>query len=293
MKKRGAHAFPQKAQGTEPLKEIDMKWRILVFSALLTFLAASPFSEARMTAASDPELDSVYGQTGLTIVLPLNVTADYVTYTNTDDGSSLECQNAAWDDGSGGVINIPGGMALDICTDGDRSFLKYTLSETLTQGDGRYLTTTSMELNGTYAGSLALENLRNSESYLMIGSHTDGSTGVDMRLEAGLSLGSLAYEIAGDELAFEGMFLSLNPGGTAQNPSMGAGRAVIGATSSWAQLDIGSDSGDSCLLMTIPVEGTLRVNTISFCGQDWGAAALDDMNGTIQVRAPAGATWQY
>ena len=267
-----------------------MQFRLIV--VLMLFLLCAGASYGGMSPVTDPELAGVRAATGVSLHISSEMSAEYYRITNPDNGHYLEFQDIVMDDGSGGAWETNGAIIIDAGTSGTRPCLRMTIPDTLSSGSGTYLSAESIELNGDDAGSLYIDNLKHSETHYLISGHTDGSVGMDLSLRTRWNVEKIAYEIGGDEFSLNGVYLSQSPGGDADDPSLGSGLAVIGA-GSWAHLDFGSDASSSYIMLDIPVQGTLRFDNVALAGQSYGPTAADNLDGTIRVRIPAGATWQY
>ncbi len=274
------------------MTEVLMNLRTMAFLTSVMILLPLANSLAGMESATDQDLAQIQASTGISVYISSEITAGFLRYENADNNTYLEYQNVSLDDGAGGPWQTNGDILIDAGSAGGRSCLVMTLPDTLSSGNGAYWAAQSIDFNGHDAGSLAIENLRHSQTKYMIGSRTDGTTGVDLRLETNWDVDKIEYEIGGDEFALNGIYLSRLTNKNSHDPAVGFGNAIIGS-GTWAHLDVGSDASGSYMVLDIPLQGSLRIGNVTLAGQSYGLTLLDNIYGTVQVRTPAGATWQY
>lgn len=165
------------------------------------------------------------------------------------------------------------------------------------------MTIGGIDFCGTAIGSLSVQDMTLSNLHLAMGPHA-GSNGIDFELEQRLTIGELSYGYnSTDSLTFTGITLAQSFTGGLQAPNSWAptGAFTIGdvAGGNPATIDIVADNqtawnftdangvaysvdnpryNTAYLGLNLPMSGSVRVENISFGGNNMGLLAIDNLN---------------
>lgn len=147
-------------------------------------------------------------------------------------------------------------------------------------------------------GSLNLDALSLGPSLQRYGAHADGTSGVDFDYSTSVYAQALRYtynsKTLPETLTLTGIHLVgwadvLGKNGTGDNPADPNTWAFTGAnnvfrignidTGNPATIDVGTtDAGITSLVLNLPFQGTLRVENVTFGGNNFGPIAIDGIN---------------
>lgn len=294
------------------------------FFTLLAVLFALPCTALGLHALSDEQMKRATAQAGISIAMDDVVIYHHTdAFRLTDPGNpsgTMEFQNieslTTIDVGTSDVNgdNSMGCITLDMFTVSDaNSPINGTPLIYLAGEDIDYhkdLTVESILVCGNDIGSAAVDNLSMPSFHLYLGAH---DCGVDMEIGATITMDRFSYGTGpGDELALSGITLAGsftdNPTDTPGDPStwQADGEFVLGditsgnpftidvatdTTASWAD-DANGDPipnprlGSGFIAINMPMEGSLRIESMAFGGNDFGALALDNIKAhklTIEI----------
>lgn len=280
----------------------------VVLFILVAFLLAIPLRAAQRVALSDTELADVTGQAGINIYksVATRYTASVMKVSDTDSATPqwLEFRNVTVDDGSGGYFLIQTPMddtiTLDVGTNEEgRTLVSYRDTSRLSP---RWYTVGDMVFCNQSLGSLNVDALSMGPSVYRLGAHADGTGGgydFDYTTSAYAQAFRYTYNTVPETLTLSGIHLVNSATGAADNPADPTTWSFTGAgnffrignidSSDPAKVDVVSDSttGVTSLVLSLPIEGSLRVENVVFGGNSFGPVAIDGIKAhrlTIQIR---------
>ncbi|MCB2149462.1 MAG: hypothetical protein KQI81_23480 [Deltaproteobacteria bacterium] len=255
-------------------------------------LGAGPeiaFTEMHMM--DEIELSGVSAQAGIMIISDIQVNVSYDTINFSDSGTGteqdwIELTGVTVHDSAGGPFTIQSPVetpsAIDIATDADGwSYLSILDSSCI---QPRYYTIDRIVFCEQAIGGLEIGHVVRQPSTLRLGAHGDDTTGVDWDYATQIDIDSFRYTYNDNEDAFyfDGFHLAGSAAGDPTDPTAWTfdGQFKVGDldNDNPATFDIGTNaSGETIMVMTLPMEGTLRIENIDFGGQAFGPAAIDGL----------------
>lgn len=274
---------------------------LLCFICILVGLRSNAW--CRMEALPDAEMAAVVAQSGVSIVLAnvqFDWAAGHVTIYDTDSDRSSDA-----DAGSisfegitllNGVVETLSAITLDVYTIDDSSNPLDGQTFTVWESPDlfQYLNFTIDDLIfcGQSLGQIEIDNYTTPQQYWLTGAHTSG-----MDFEAGLEMhiDSLSYLFNSDDNAFDltgihlaGSFDDMDDFDSTDSTTWDippdpsewscSGVFSIGDVNGGnpATLDIGTDSGGQTVVqLELPMSGSIRVENLTFGGNDFGPMAID------------------
>jgi len=256
----------------------------------LLFIIAGNVS-AEMQVMDEGELSSVSAQAGITIISDVQATASYDTIAISDsdtgtDQNWIQLGGVSIHDGADGPFSIQSPVetpsVIDVATDADGWSYMSIFDSSYTQP--RTYSIDSIVFCEQAIGSLDIENVIRQPSNLRLGAHADGTTGMAWDYATQIDIESLQYTYndVGDTFSFDGIHLAGSATGDPTDPTTWTfdGQFTIGdlENDNPATFDIGTnESGETIMAMTLPMQGTLRIENIDFGGQSYGPAAIDGL----------------
>jgi hypothetical protein len=159
----------------------------------------------------------------------------------------------------------------------------------------RYYRTGSLVFCDQDLGSLSMDRFTRRDEILNIGSHG----GVDFDYASRLDIGELryTYNTTPTSLTVSGIHLAgsatpaLGPGDPPGDPTAWVFTdtfKVGDISNNPATIDVGTDANDkTSLLLTLPMQGCLRVEKVDFGGVDFGPCAIDGITvHKLQIQMP-------
>jgi len=279
---------------------------LFIFAA---FLLAIPLRAAQRVVMSDTELADVTGQAGINIYTSIatRYTASVWKISDTDSTpvNWLELRNITIDDGAGGyfLIQTPSldeTMTLDVGTnDEGRTLVAF---KDYRHVSPRWYSVGDMVFCNQSLGGINLDAFTMGPSLYRLGAHADGTGGgydFDITTRAYAQAFRYTYNTVPETLTLSGIHLVNSATGATDNPAdpttwefTGTGNFFrIGNidNSDPAKFDVVSDSttGVTSLVLSLPIEGSLRVENVVFGGNSFGPIAIDGIKAhrlTIEIR---------
>lgn len=261
-----------------------------MITALL--LGAGPkiaFTEMRIM--DEAELSTVSAQAGITIISDIQCSVSYGTINFSDSGTGIdqdwiEFQGVSVHDGAGGPFTIQSPVEtpsiIDIATNTDGWTYVSLLDSSHSQP--RSYSIDNIVFCEQAIGSLDINYIVQQPSTLRLGAHADGTTGVDWDYATQIDIDQIQYTYndSGEAFSFDGIHLAGSASGDPADPGAWSfdGHFTIGDLDgdNPATFDIGTNAtGDTVMVMTLPMQGTLRIENIDFGGQALGPAAIDGL----------------
>lgn len=270
-----------------------------IFSAILGVLIAlfisSPSSLfAQMQEISEGELSQISAQAGINVFIGdsgFTISADSYSISDTDHSpvNWIEFNNVTVDDGEGGPFSLdtPDNFldinTLDIVSDlYDRTLIYLNLSYNV---EPRTYTVGNLVFCEQDLGSITLSDLtRGASDTLLIGSHDDGTCGIDMEYATKIDIASLTYAFndntVNNSLQLNGIHLAGYAAGSPEDPTSWtfSGKYKFGnfEDNNPVTMDVAStDEGETGVYYNIPMEGCLRVEGVEFGENTFGPVAID------------------
>jgi len=273
-----------------------------VFVAILLVMGSASFAFCAMNTLDESDLSSITGQSGVTIYQSGEalVTVEKLMFSDTDTPYHwMEFRNLTIDkDGLGNyfsfatpmdyVANIETGapivdypITLDVGTDSTgRTLVQQVDSSNM---NPRTFTVGTFLFCDQELGSLQLKGLTQGPNVARTGGH---ASGIDFDYTTQLYATSFEhqYNTAGDALKLSGIHLAGSASGAENNPSswVFSDTFKIGDidNSSPATIDVGTNTSinNTAVFLNLPMQGTLRVEDVSFGGASFGPVAIDGIN---------------
>ena len=275
---------------------------VLLF-VLAALLAIAPSGAAEQVVLTDAALAGVTGQAGLSISTDMSIRFTASVWKISDTSSTpqwLELQNITVDDGNGGYFHayapLTAPETVDIgSNDSGRTLVAFLDTSQVLP---RWYSVGNFVLCNQSLGSLNLDALSVGPSLLRYGTHTDGTGGgFDFDYTTSVTAQAFRYTyntvpgiltLSGIHLAYQADVLGKN--GTGDNPADPTTWAFTGANNVFrigdivggnpAKFDVVTDTTTwaTSLFLTLPMQGTLRVEDVKFGGNDFGPIAIDGIN---------------
>jgi hypothetical protein len=261
----------------------------LAATALLLMTACNVLSE--MQVMDEGELSNVSAQAGITIISDVQATVSFDTIDISDSGTDtdrnwIQLIGVSIHDGEDGPFTIQSPVdtpsVTDVVTDADGWSYMSIFDSSYTQP--RTYSIESIVFCDQAIGSLDIENVIRQPSTLRLGAHADGTTGMawDYASQIDIDLFQYTYNDVGDTFSLDGIHLASSATGDPTDPTTWTfdGQFTIGDmdNNNPATFDIGTNaSGETIMVMTLPMQGTLRIESIDFGGQSFGPAAIDGL----------------
>jgi hypothetical protein len=268
---------------------------------LAALLAVAPSGAAEPVVLTDAALAGVTGQAGISISTDMSVRITASVWKFSDTSSTpqwLELQNITVDDGNGGYFHAYAPLnnpeTVDIGTnDAGRTLVSFLDSS---QVSPRWYSVGNLVLCNQSLGSLNLDALSVGPSLQRYGAHADGTGGgLDFDYTTSVTAQAFRYTysstvpgtltLSGIHLVYQADLLGKN--GTGDNPADPTTWAFTGANNVFrigdidggnpAKVDVVTQTttGSTSLYLTLPMQGTLRVEDVNFGGNDFGPIAID------------------
>jgi hypothetical protein len=286
-------------------KENNIVVILYLSSLLFGFMLAPAFGQ--MEAMSDAAMDAVTAQSGVSVVIvdyQFDWAAGYLTLYDSDYDATVDP-----DDGVlsftgmtllGGIVGTNETITWDAYTIDDASHPMDGQTFTLWQSPDLYqhlnLTVDDVVFCGQSIGQLAVDNFTTPEQYCTLGAH---GSGMDFQYDLQMHMNRFGYtfntsgtddtfELSGIHLAgaFEDMAdFDITDSTTWDIPTDPSEWTYTGVFSIGdidggipATLDIGTDaSGQTVMQIELPMNGSLRVESLNFGAKDFGPMAIDGL----------------
>ncbi len=278
---------------------------LLILAALLSAMPARAIQPVVLT---DTELSGVTGQAGISIYksIAMRYSASVIKFSDTDSTPRqwLELRNVTVDDGSGGPFLIETPFmevteTIDVGTnDAGRTLVSHYDASHVSP---RWYSVGDVVFCNQSLGSINLDALTMGPSVYRIGAHVDGTGGgYDFDYTTRLYAQAFRYtDKASQTLNLSGIHLVGSATGAADNPADPTTWQFAGANNVFrignidsgnpAKVDVVTDTstGETSLYLNLPMEGSLRVENVTFGGNNFGPIAIDGINVhrlTLQIR---------
>ena len=268
---------------------------LLIISSLP---AALPAQASEPKSLTDAQLAGVTGQSGITIYTDgtARITASVLKISDTDSSPVkwLELKNVVVDDGIGGyfsfatpldylsttVVDEP--VTLDVGAHATTGQTLVALRDS-THVSPRWYSVGEVVFCDQSLGSLNLDALSLGPTVYRMGAHIDGTSGVDFdyTLSAYAKAFRYTYNASSEALRLSGIRLAGSASGAAEDPSTWSFSGVfrIGDIDGGnpAKIDVGTDTstGETSLVLSLPMQGSLRVENVTFGDKNFGPIAID------------------
>lgn len=301
-----------------------MSLRIIIAIIVLIILLAPVHSPAGMDVLSEGELSLVIAGAGVSVEISgstARIMADsFYVWDTTDHNlttpeiefNKIEFNDIVIDDGGGGFsFDTPAGNPLSIDVGADASggtiirisggeaahlFIPFfgipvpCVASLFSSGsEPRYYSAGGIVFCDQDIGGLYMDSVAWRDEIVNIGAHG----GVDFDYAGRLDIGEFryAYNTLPASLAASGIHLAGSAAGAPDSPSAWefTGPFKVGDISNNpATIDVGTDSSDrTSLLLSLPMQGCLRVENVNFDGTDFGPCAIDGIVvHRLQVQIP-------
>ena len=279
---------------------------VLIFMASL-LPAALPICAAERKILTDAQLAGVTGQSGVTIYTDgtARITASLLKISDTDSFPVkwLEFRNFVVDDGLGGyfsfstpldylsetIVDEP--VTFDVGTSAATGQTLMTVRDS-THVSPRWYSVGELVFCDQSLGSLNLDELSSGPSVYRMGAHIDGTPGIDFDYATRVYAQAFryTYNTVGGSLALTGIHLAGAANGSADDPSNPSTWSFTGTNNTFrigdiengnpAKIDVYTDTGTgvTTLELNLPMQGSLRVQNVTFGGADFGPIAIDGIN---------------
>ena len=274
--------------------QINLALMLTVFLFILAaVLLATSLRAAQPAVMSDAELAGVTGQAGISINVNMSMTnsASVIKYSDTDTGQWLEFRNYTVDNGSGGAYSIQTTLddpvTVDVGTDDTgRTLIAYRDTSRLSP---RWYSVGDMVFCNQSLGSLNLDALAIGPTTYRLGAHADGTGGgydFDFATRISAQAFRYTYNTTPETLTLTGIHLVGSATGASDNPADPTTWSFTGTNNVFrigdidngnpAKFDVVTDStGTTSMVLSLPMEGTLRVENVVFGGNSFGPVAID------------------
>ncbi|WP_319525295.1 DUF6160 family protein [uncultured Desulfosarcina sp.] len=270
-------------------KQLPFLAAVVYMTLLSLWMPSAP--QAEMQALGDTQMAQVTAQSGITIWMDTTVqfTANslQVSDTDSDPAEWIELQGFAITNGTDDYFSVKtpwdDPVTIDITTSDTGQTLLVT--EFSTHVEPRYYHADSLVFCSLDIGSLDIDNVTQQPSTLRIGAPTDGSQSAlwDLATQIDLDCISYTYNDTAQALTFAGIHLAATATGDPTDPTLWEfdGQFNIGdlENDNPAAFEVGTDSDTGLTLVTLslPMQGSLRIEDIDFGGQSFGPAAIDGL----------------
>jgi hypothetical protein len=288
-----------------------MTRKFIMLTLLLGMFFYSRGAFGALMAMGDSELDAIQAQMGVSIWMKdvtYTVGMDSFKYVDTDTGNAFELKNVLLDGGPTSLPNVtniygmtysPSAMWFD---SGDKAMTRDVITvasgpiagKTLfvedapTWDEKIYMQASNVVFAGQDLGSLNIDNITvndpNSGQHLMVGGHG----GVDFEVGFDRKIGNIqyVYNTTPESLEFQGVHLTKTAAGDPTNPSTWTfnGQFTIGNElgGNPATFDVETITspthpfyGKTVLDLSLPMQGSIRIDKVAFGGTDFGPIAID------------------
>lgn len=247
-------------------------------------LVCTQIACAQMQELGDDQLSLVSARSGIT----LSVRDSAMRYTNEsiwigdtdhDPAHLIKFNEVSVDDGAGGYFSFstPGldPITIDVGTDG---FGKTVVALFLTDHTyPRTISVGNIDFCDQDIGGLSIEEMTITDNQVYIGAHG----GIDLEDSMRLDIENIRYAYnTSEELTFSGITLAGSFAGSPEDPTawVSSGKFQLGDMTgdNPVTCDVGTNAaGKTALLINMPMQGSLRVEGVSFGGSDFGPCAID------------------
>jgi hypothetical protein len=260
---------------------------LVFFACTIGGISLVPACIARMTAMTDSELSQAGAGGGISVDIlqsGLWIAMDSFRIEDTDHDPRHKLElNKIVIDGPAGyfLLDTPSGnpIAIDVGADASgRTIVRRVFSE---YTHPIYFTVEDFRFCEQPLGSLYMDSVTQNNVALNVRAHG----GVDFDYTNRLDIAALryAYNTAPQSLTALGVHLAVSADGAPADPAAWAftGAFKIGDISANpATMDVGADAGTgkTSMLLNLPMQGCLRVEKVTFGGNDFGPCAIDGIN---------------
>jgi hypothetical protein len=260
------------------------------FTVLLGSLMPTS-SDAKMRALGDAQLEAVTAQSGITIWMDVAIqyTSDSLRISDTDSDPAdwIELQGVTITNGTDDYFSVKtpwnDPVIIDVATSDTGQPLVVT--EFSTHVEPRYYHADALVFCSQDIGRLDIDNVIQQPSTFRLGAPTDGSQSAlwDLATQIDIDSFKYTYNEANQTFALTGIHLAGTATGDPTDPTLWAfdGQFTIGDldNDTPAAFDVGTDAdtGLTVVAMSLPMQGTLRIEDIDFGGQSFGPAAIDGL----------------
>ncbi len=260
----------------------------IYLAAFFIFLPCTAWAE--MQELTEDKMSQINAGSGLTLFIDTRVlvTADTIGFSDTDSDpvNWILFNGFSADDGSGQGFEISTmdyePFVLDIGTmAGGRTLLQINLTPFANPFS---LHADQVEFCGQPLGSMDLNGIEFSPSSLLrFSHHMEGSSGVEWDAGFAFDIESFdhTYNSFGDSFSMEGIHVAGSAVGTPEDPltwEMNGNFRIGDFDTQPAAVDIGStETGQTSVIMSLPMSGSIRVENISLNGKSFGPMVIDDI----------------
>jgi hypothetical protein len=267
------------------------RWKAIIFYVCFLWVLI-PFSGlAEMRPLGDDDLAEVAGHGGVDIWIKdfsFDLGFETIEYTDTDTGNSIEFNNIIVHDGTGMSAYIDYGdspMTIDVFTVNDPSlaihgqtFLSIVRPDA--SANKLYYTIENLVFSDQDLGRLDIGLVRNPYFHFNMTGH---GTGISWEYGTEIEIDEIrfTYNTTPEYLEYSGIHLAESATGAPESPGTWAfsGPFKIGdmIENNMATFDVETftATGQTHMLLNLPMSGTLRVEDVQFGGTDYGPIAID------------------
>ncbi len=273
------------SQGLQGIRQILAS---IYLAAVFVFLPCAALAE--MQKLTEDKMSQINAGTGLTLFIDTRVlvTADTIGFSDTDSDpvNWIRFNGFLADDGTGQGFEISTmdnePFVLDIGTsDLGRTFFQVNLTPFANLFS---LHADQFEFCDQPLGSMDLNGIELSPSSLLrFSHHMDGSSGLEWDGAFALDIESFdhTYNSLGDSFSMKGIHVGGSASGTPEDPLTWemSGNFRIGDLDTLpGTVDSGTnDQGETMVIMSLPMSGSIRVEDISLNGSSLGPVVIDNI----------------
>ena len=266
---------------------------LICFFISLSFLfSGTAFGRMQsLRQIDDQGLEKITAQAGITLFVDTAVqyTAETINISDTDSSpvNWISFQGVSIDDNSGGpfVVATPfdNPITIDVATNSvGQTLLAVNLPQFYLPS---YLSIANIDFCEQALGSLDLDELIIEQNYFEITNHLDDSMGIEWQSLTKIDIGEIKYtsNSAGDGFTASGIHLSQTSAGSPDDPSIWSfdGGFQIGNfdNNQPAACGLGTNaSGQTVMVLALPMDGSLRIENINFNQNSFGPIAIDGIH---------------
>ncbi|MDT8272191.1 MAG: hypothetical protein RRA35_03265 [Desulfomonilia bacterium] len=218
---------------------------------------------------------------------------------DTDTGSTFLLEGITIDDGAGGHFSFDTPVDIPIMFDVGSTTDGWTVARAILSHhtQPRTYSADTVRFCNEALGSLLIENFREGPALLLFAAHQDGSTGIDFEYHTTMTIDAFTYtyNTVPEALVASGIHIAGQASGAPENPAAWSFQDLFqigdldgeeidvdddpnnATVANPATFDVGTDpaSGNTTMMLGLPMQGTLRVENVTFGSNDFGPCAID------------------
>ena len=276
----------------------DKKHTIKSFGIVFLLCVFFIFSDrltvsAKMEAISEDQLSEVTAQSGISMYVNQSSAvfkADAISFSDTKSTPNwIEFKDVTVDDGQGGGFSfdtpLDSPITYDFITNASgRTFASISFSD---HYKPRFYSIGDLVFCNQSLGSIDIDGVTFAPSNFRMSSHADGTQGIDFDYQTKIDVVQFKYtyntSLTSNSLSATGIHLAGTATGDPEDPTSWtfSEKFKVGDLdkNKPATFDVATDSsGKTFTSLNIPMEGTLRIEDVSFGGKSFGPCAIDGIN---------------